>query len=453
MKKIYTVCFAFAMMLSTITIFGQVAANKSNYYKNCFSEPDSDFDCDWDITPDFFDFKNGEINIHGQVLGYNSTDNDDSYVHPLKRASVSIRSVDANFDDIWIDETDNSGEISIPDWRDYIDIPSDSDGNPFNIDSEDLEDMLSDLIHINFSSTCNKQSISTSYDDDCSLFEEMHIKMSPCSEINSFINCSWNKKIFLWRYAFTDENGEYNFDFLQPGTYEITASKIGYKPSTKRVIVAEGSTEVNFILNATEISYIFDDILCENYSIENISKYFKERMSIDDAIINGYVGCKIIVNTSIGNSFFIYSDGLTIKATNITENKISINISGDDTLSGKTIIIDVQGELFYDIENLIMEYDGEEIREADNLTDVLNPNDDGSHPEYWVIHDANGTHIIISIPHFSQHRITVSSLAAALIPAAATKSDIITIIAVYAFVCAVAAILFVGIINLRKRAR
>jgi hypothetical protein len=253
---------------------------------------------------------------------------------------------------------------------------------------------------------------------------------------------------------FTNKNGEFEFCFLQPGTYEIKASKIGYESLTKTITIDEGSAEINFVLNASEIAYVFDEILLENVSFENLSNYLRARMRIDDAIINGDVGCKIVVNSDVGNNLYIYSDGLTINATNITDNKISVKISGNENMNGKTIVIHVQGEFFNDLENLLIEYDGGEIRMADDLDDVLNPDDDGSHPEYWIIHDANGTHILVSVPHFSEHEISVYSTAfAASIPAPTTTSDILIIIAVYAIICAVAAIIFIGGIGLRKRYR
>ena len=54
-----------------------------------------------------------------------------------------------------------------------------------------------------------------------------------------------------------------------------------------------------------------------------------------------------------------------------------------------------------------MEYDGESVEFATNIFDVLNPNDDGSHPEYVITKSANGTEIIISIPYFSKHTVTI----------------------------------------------
>lgn len=50
---------------------------------------------------------------------------------------------------------------------------------------------------------------------------------------------------------------------------------------------------------------------------------------------------------------------------------------------------------------------------ASGLQDVLEPTDDGGQPEYWVVEDANGVQVLVSVPHWSAHAITVASIATA----------------------------------------
>ena len=49
---------------------------------------------------------------------------------------------------------------------------------------------------------------------------------------------------------------------------------------------------------------------------------------------------------------------------------------------------------------------------AADLTDILDPDDDGGQPEYWVVRDADGIQLMVSVPHWSVHAITVSSFGA-----------------------------------------
>lgn len=52
---------------------------------------------------------------------------------------------------------------------------------------------------------------------------------------------------------------------------------------------------------------------------------------------------------------------------------------------------------------------------ASSLDDILNPNDDVDpatgvgQPEYYVVQDEHGLQVLVSIPHFSEHEITVAS--------------------------------------------
>ena len=51
------------------------------------------------------------------------------------------------------------------------------------------------------------------------------------------------------------------------------------------------------------------------------------------------------------------------------------------------------------------------ILRADGITDVLDPLDDGSVAEYWVVEDVDGVQLLLSMPTFSVHRIELSTIA------------------------------------------
>ncbi|MCA1811892.1 MAG: hypothetical protein LC623_07780 [Halobacteriales archaeon] len=53
---------------------------------------------------------------------------------------------------------------------------------------------------------------------------------------------------------------------------------------------------------------------------------------------------------------------------------------------------------------------------AGSLADVLDPTDDGGRPEYWVVADADGLQVLVSVPHWSTHTVTLSGLGALLQP-------------------------------------
>lgn len=91
-------------------------------------------------------------------------------------------------------------------------------------------------------------------------------------------------------------------------------------------------------------------------------------------------------------------------------------VLGSELDSGRTFVIDLDADpgtqlnlSYYDIHD-----DGSEtevvFRMASSMEDVLDPDDDGGQPEYWVFEDADGLHVMVSVPHWSVHAIGLQSL-------------------------------------------
>jgi len=447
LKKINLILIAFILISSNLLIISSSSANNDYSKKTAYTFADYN----WTKIDDFFDEMHGHIRIYGNVYGYNDSDPNSEY-HPLNSASVSIRSIDidSNFysyiTDSKMTKVNKIGNNTIyinSSWGD----PSDWFENSFNI---------SDFMNFS-SSKISKNS--------CDLYKPYfvkYVKMNPASSIDDFNIKKFNSFISYWRHDFTDENGEYEFKFLQSGTYEISVNRYGYHSDKKIITIGEGSEKIDFILKKKDYMEVCNSIINPfNESINcirEISTYFTT--NIDKAIINGTVGCEIVIEDDLNSHFMIYSEGLTINATNITKNKISIIINGEEDITGKTIVVNVEDEVFNNSDNLTIEYDGEQIKMADDLEDVLNPDNDGSNPEYLIIKGANGTQIIVSIPHFSEHEISIFGNNAMMAyptniikDTKNIKSNIFLMIALYALISVVAAIIFIGTIGIRKRFR
>jgi hypothetical protein len=239
-----------------------------------------------------------------------------------------------------------------------------------------------------------------------------------------------NSSISLGTYSsLTNEKGEYNISHLKNGTYMIQATKNKLYTSPQKFVEIKGyvGTEVNFIIEISET-----------------------RLNVDRSIMTGKIGGEISIQRENGSKYqpeiTIYK-GVEIKSVEIVQGKISLTVSGDENGGGKTIAITVNPSLFENAKDIIVKYDSETISMADNITDVLNPNDDGSHPEYLITFGANATEILISIPHFSEHEITVYSVAGAVVETLGGVNVVLTYIAI----CVIAAVLFVGTIYIRRR--
>jgi hypothetical protein len=81
---------------------------------------------------------------------------------------------------------------------------------------------------------------------------------------------------------------------------------------------------------------------------------------------------------------------------------------GSDVSKGRTIVINIDDTTLpiTSPEEVIVLYDDLEIGLADDCADVLNPYDE-SDPEYLLLKGDGGLQVLVSIPHFSTHTITV----------------------------------------------
>ncbi len=139
--------------------------------------------------------------------------------------------------------------------------------------------------------------------------------------------------------------------------------------------------------------------------------------TVDEAIKSGTLGGEITIvrdNNGYRADNISYYGNVTISNRTLTFHKAEFIVSGDDHTTGKTIKINV-GKDALSSKNLKVMFDGKEIPLADNLTDVLDPNNDGLQPEYVKVNvtAANGGEffLLISIPHFSTHTIVLESIA------------------------------------------
>jgi hypothetical protein len=77
-------------------------------------------------------------------------------------------------------------------------------------------------------------------------------------------------------------------------------------------------------------------------------------------------------------------------------------------VNGKTVIINVDNKTLPDSRIRVL-FDGSEIATANSYADVLDPTNENV-PEYLLVSSENGVQVIVSIPHFSSHTITISNL-------------------------------------------
>lgn len=134
---------------------------------------------------------------------------------------------------------------------------------------------------------------------------------------------------------------------------------------------------------------------------------------IQNAIANGKVGARIFAQKKNQTHNETYSDINT--TTEVEEGKVEIIIDSTEE-TGKTIVVDIDFETLNvtDTSDVVVMFDGKEINMADDYDDVLNSSDDGNESEYLIVIGSNGVQVLVSIPSFSEHTITISQISAAV---------------------------------------
>lgn len=219
----------------------------------------------------------------------------------------------------------------------------------------------------------------------------------PIEGVSVCIILSTQNNIITSKCAFTNEQGDYSLD-IQTGSYTVVVAHPLYETVTinEVMIWANESTVLNCTLEPGEPSttYFF---LQEN------------RKSINDAIKQKTVGAEFSIqkkDDTYEHQILVY-DSVSITPATLENNQIVLTINGDEHAGGKTIVINLHEHFIKESNSLVITYDGQPLALADNISDVLNPNDDGLHAEYLLTKGAQGWQILVSIPHFSKHLLSI----------------------------------------------
>jgi len=158
------------------------------------------------------------------------------------------------------------------------------------------------------------------------------------------------------------------------------------------------------------------NIMFRGTDLRPLSDGTEKIKTVEEAIKKGTLGGEITIvkkNESYEVDSVSYYSNVTIKAGDLSSEKAEFTVSGDDHTTGKTIKVNI-GKGAFSPKNFKVIFDGNEIPMADNLSDVLNPDNDGLQPEYSVVYVKSKCgdefFLLISIPHFSTHTITIESL-------------------------------------------
>ena len=103
--------------------------------------------------------------------------------------------------------------------------------------------------------------------------------------------------------------------------------------------------------------------------------------------------------------------------TAATKERVDVTVSSATSV-GKTIIVSLDPATVSGMAsgNAEILFDGHVASQASSYADILNPNDDNGVAEYFVLAGEAGTQVLVSVPHFSVHTVTLKEREAGTTP-------------------------------------
>lgn len=138
--------------------------------------------------------------------------------------------------------------------------------------------------------------------------------------------------------------------------------------------------------------------------------YIQEK-NLENAFCRETIGGEMTINDyTIQEADYVSYFGNVSVTTNILEKgKIALTINGDEKSGGKILKINLGKNVCISSDFNIV-FDGRSVECAESFEDVLDPDDDGLNPEYYVLSPMKGeegTFLLVSIPHFSEHQLVI----------------------------------------------
>ncbi len=154
-----------------------------------------------------------------------------------------------------------------------------------------------------------------------------------------------------------------------------------------------------------------DDIENENNNEKAMHQETQQDANnVDDAKKNETIAAEVDINDeSVGTQSI--DNNVSVKTEHHTNDTVNITIDASSQTGPKVLLINLNSTTI-DVANMKfidVRYDGNHITPAANVDEVLHPTS-SDQPHYAILVTQSGAQILVSIPHFSTHTITVSKI-------------------------------------------
>jgi parallel beta-helix repeat protein len=239
----------------------------------------------------------------------------------------------------------------------------------------------------------------------------------------------------------TDNSGQVRAIYLAPtveaaASVTITASFAG----DSRWLASRSTCSGTILPSETGMKLENLVSALENRAVELAIPIAGENLRlVENSFIEGRLGACLSVGVADGVSRhtveFLHPELAEPRVRVETGKKIEVVVEST-AVAGKTLLLNIENQVLQvPADKIEVLFDGKKIGPADDYADVLDPTNEGV-PEYLVVAGGRGMQVLVSVPSFSVHTITIQGPAAAGTPWAPllTAVAVIAIVLVLLFV-------------------
>ncbi|MDE1770699.1 MAG: hypothetical protein KGI28_09140 [Thaumarchaeota archaeon] len=138
--------------------------------------------------------------------------------------------------------------------------------------------------------------------------------------------------------------------------------------------------------------------------------------NIDQAKVNQTIAAEVNIGTN--QSTTTIDNNVSVQTTSNTPDSLNVNVSAPSQTGPKVIVFNLNATTvnLQNLNNLGVMYDGKLIQPAPNMDAILHAKSTDN-PSFAIVVTQSGIQVLVLVPHFSTHSITIMNMSQVIAPA------------------------------------